>query len=217
MNCCSSAQCNALEDIFDPAYAESELKAYRKKGPSKSTRALLDGLRAVDTVNGRSLLDIGGGVGAIQFALLDTGLARATSVDASRAYLDAAKREAERRGHAERIEQLHGDFVAHAAALGSFDFVTLDRVICCYPDMQSLVRLAAESATRAIAWVSPRDTGWMRAAARALNTVQRLRRHAYRFFVHPDASIEAILAARGLRKHSHRTAGVWQINIWHVA
>jgi tRNA1(Val) A37 N6-methylase TrmN6 len=216
MKCCSSAQCNALEDIFDPAYAESELKAYRKKGPSKSTRALLDGLRAVEDVNGRALLDIGGGVGAIQFALLDTGLARATSVDASRAYLDAAKREAERRGYASRIDQLHGDFVAHAPALGNFDFVTLDRVICCYPDMHALVRLAAERATRAIAWVSPRDASWMRLAARTLNTVQRLRRHAFRFFVHPDAAIQAILSARGMRPHSHRTSGVWQINIWHV-
>jgi acetyl-CoA C-acetyltransferase len=49
-------------------------------------------------VAGLTLLDIGGGVGAIQHALLDAGVEQATDVDASSAYLDATRTEAQRRG-----------------------------------------------------------------------------------------------------------------------
>jgi magnesium-protoporphyrin O-methyltransferase len=217
MKCCTAAHCDALEDIFDPAYALDELKAYRKNGPSKPTRALLAGLHALGEVNGATLLDIGGGVGAIPLDLMQRGLARATSVDASRAYLDVARQEAERRGFADRLDQIHGDFVTHAPSLDAHDFVTLDRVICCYPDMPALVRLAAERAHRAVAWVSPRDAWWMRSAARGFNLWERLQRSAYRFFVHPDAAVAEVLRTCGLRPHARRTAGVWQVNLWRTA
>ena len=37
------------------------------------------------------------------------------------------------------------------------DVVTLDRVICCYPDMEALVGRSAERALRLYGLVHPRD------------------------------------------------------------
>ena len=71
-----------MGNFYNEKSAASELREYRQKGPIPSTRALIEALRAAG-VEGATLLDIGGGIGAIQHELLDAGVARATSVDAS--------------------------------------------------------------------------------------------------------------------------------------
>ena len=160
MSCC---QCQGIERLFDQRTAARELKNYQQQGPEKSTRLLLDTLRqGLSAAQPFSLLDIGGGVGVIQHELMGTGLAQGTSIDASSAYLSLAKQEAERRGYAERMHYQHGNFVDIAPCLEPADIVTLDRVICCYDDMPSLVKLSAEKAQRFYGLVFPRDTWWMK-------------------------------------------------------
>ena len=66
MDCC---QYRGMESQFDRGEAERKLRAYRRRGPVLSTRILLDALVA-EGVAGLTLLDIGGGVGAIQHELL---------------------------------------------------------------------------------------------------------------------------------------------------
>src|SRR5688500_17373791 len=141
MDCCAKG----YDEMFDDAQATKDLKSFRHDGPEPTTRALLNLLRA-QNVTGATLLDIGGGVGAIHHELIDAGVHRAVHVDASAAYIQVARQEAERRGHADRVEFHHGDFVDLAERVPLADVVTLDRVICCYPDMPALVEA---SATRA--------------------------------------------------------------------
>ena len=66
MDCC---QCQGIEQVFDERQAKKDLKQYRKKGPSSTTRILVEAIKA-QGVQDLSLLDIGGGVGAIQHGLL---------------------------------------------------------------------------------------------------------------------------------------------------
>src|SRR3989304_4688720 len=93
----SCAQCQGIERMFDRRAAERELRQYRAAGPGGTTRLLIDALKA-EGVAGLTLLDIGGGVGAIQHELLRAGARSATAVDASSAYLDAARAEGARLG-----------------------------------------------------------------------------------------------------------------------
>jgi len=118
----------AMGSFYDPKRAASELRRYREKGPIPSTRALIEALVA-EGVEGATLLDIGGGIGAIQHELLDAGVTHATSVDASAPYLSAARSECKRRGHDGRVTYLHGDFVELAESVPPADIVTLDRVV----------------------------------------------------------------------------------------
>ena len=115
--------------LFDEGTARRQLDAYRRKGPQKPTRLLVDAIRA-QGVAGHTLLDIGGGVGVIQHELLAAGASQSLDIDASRPYLAAAHLEAERRGLAEREEHRYGDFVELAGEVEAADIVTLDRVIC---------------------------------------------------------------------------------------
>ena len=75
-----------------------------------------------------TLLDIGGGIGAIQHELLDAGVTRATCVDASAPFLDAARQEGASRGHDGRVTYMHGDFVDLADTWRASTRVTRARV-----------------------------------------------------------------------------------------
>jgi magnesium-protoporphyrin O-methyltransferase len=208
--CC----CHGLEQAFGDRTATRHLKRYRKRGPSKSTRRLLDALRA-EGVQGASVLDIGGGVGAIQHELLATGAAHATGVDASPAYLRAAREEAERRGHEARVSAYEGDFVALADTIPDADLVTLDRVICCYPDMEALVGRSAAHARRLYGLVHPRDRWWTRLGFRLANLGFRLIRTDFRAYVHPITAVDSVARTDGLTLRSRNGVGpIWQVAVY---
>ncbi|MDH5588764.1 MAG: class I SAM-dependent methyltransferase, partial [Gemmatimonadota bacterium] len=154
-------QCEGIEAFFDDGVARRELRRYRRKGVGGTTRILLEALRSPSAgtgVAGRSFLDIGGGVGAIQHELMAAGATHGTHADASPAYLDAARSEGERRGHADRVRYVLGDFVDVADDIEPADVVTLDRVVCCYPDMPALVDASASRALESYGLVFPRVT-----------------------------------------------------------
>jgi SAM-dependent methyltransferase len=209
----TSCQCQGIEVQFDTREAAKKLADYQKKGPAGTTRMLIAALKEAG-VEGRTLIDIGGGIGAIQVELLKAGASSAISVDASTAYIEAAQREARRQGLQDRIQFQHGDFVELASSLPSADIVTLDRSVCCYPDMPALVGLSASRAKRLYALVYPRDTWWMRLGLGIVNGMQRLRGSSFRVFAHPTQAVEAIVRENGLRRRFYRLAGVWQIAIY---
>lgn len=202
----------AMGSFYDEKRAASDVRKYREKGPIPSTRALIEALKA-EGVEGATLLDIGGGIGAIQHELLDAGVTHATSVDASAPYLDAARAESQRRGHDGRVTYLHGDFVDQADSVSSADIVTLDRVINVCPDWEPLVGVAAARAQRLYGLVYPRDTRMVRLVIFAMNVMLRLQRKSVRAAIHPGDAIERIARENGLAPHISRDVGP----AWHVA
>jgi magnesium-protoporphyrin O-methyltransferase len=206
-------QCQGIEEFFDQKEADKDLATYRKKGPDATTRMLVDAIVS-QGVDGGSLLDIGGGVGAVQNELLGAGIKTAVSVDASTAYARVAANEAERQGHADRISRHHGDFVDAAPNLDDADVVTLDRVICCYHDMQKLVGLSSQKAKRIYAVVFPRENLLSKLGFGVFNVFFRLKRSSFRIFIHPTSVIEALVEGNGLRRHSYRKTRMWQVVVY---
>lgn len=205
-------QCVGLEKEFDERFARGELKRYRRKGVGSPTRLLVDAI--LEAGGGETLLDIGGGVGGIQHALLEDGARSAVGVDASSALLDAARKEAERRGLGDRIRLLHGDFLDLAGTLAPADVVTLDKVICCYPAMEALVGESADRARRLWGAVYPRRTLLNRLALPVLNLVHRLRRIPMRAFIHPPDEVRRVVRSRGFRPRSRSRTVVWEVEVW---
>jgi magnesium-protoporphyrin O-methyltransferase len=210
MTCCQQR----AEAVFDEKVAKRDLKRYRKKGLRKPTRLLVDAIKA-DGLEGRTALDIGGGVGAIQHEVLSAGAAGATSVETSAAYLQANREESARQGHGDRVAYHHGDFVELAPALPAADVVTLDRVVCCYPEMERLVGLSAAKARRLYGLVYPRDTRLVRFGFRIVNLMLRLRRREFRAFVHRPAAIDRAARDRGLELDLLRDGNlVWAVALY---
>jgi magnesium-protoporphyrin O-methyltransferase len=207
-------KCSGIEKVFNQEMASRELTNYRKKGPDGGTRRLIDALKS-EGVEAMTLLDIGGGVGAIQHELFKAGLAAATDVDASSAYLETAQEESGRQGTRERSTFHHGNFVEIAPEIDPADIVTLDRVICCYADMQGLVRLSSQRAKKFYAVVFPRDHWLLRIGGAVGNFFLRLSGNPFRFFVHPTAEVEAIVESNGLRRRHYFTSGfMWQVIVY---
>lgn len=211
MKCCS--HCDAADNVFDIGMAQAELEDYRQHGPARETRLIIDTLKQLG-VTGLTLLDIGGGVGAIHHELLKAGAAAALDVDASTHYIAASRQEAERQGHSDRLHHRKGDFVSLAEDIDAADVVTLDRVVCCYPDMHALVGLSAERARRFYGLVFPVDRWYTRIGVALLNVTQRIRRDPFRFFVHPTAEVQRILDASGLQQYLHKKGMLWQIMVY---
>lgn len=200
--------------FYNEKRAASDLRKYREKGPIPSTRALIEALKT-EGVEGATLLDIGGGIGAIQHELLDAGLAHATSIDASAPYLEAAREESNRLGQGDRVTYRHGDFVELAESVPPADIVTLDRVINVYPNWERLAGLAAARAQRLYGLVYPRDTRMVRLVILAMNLGLRLLRRPVRAAVRPADAIARIARENGLRLHVARKAGpAWQIALF---
>ena len=211
MNCCG--QCAGIERTFDHRLAESELREYRKHGPARTTKKLLDALQA-NTVQEMTVLDIGGGIGAISHHLLDAGAGHAVHVDASSGYLQVVQQAATQRGQADQMNFLHGDFVALAPQVAPADIVTLDRVLCCYHDMQTLVRLSVERARRYYGLVFPRHTLPLRVFRPVFNSYFRVVRNPYRFYLHDTADVEALIFEQGFQRAFRHSGFFWQVVVY---
>ncbi|MEX1183581.1 MAG: class I SAM-dependent methyltransferase [Gemmatimonadota bacterium] len=208
MNCCR--HCEDASDLFNTRAARRDLRRYRSRGPSATTRLLLDALLAQRGAD-ESLLDIGGGVGAIQHELLHAGFSRAVQVDASAAYLAVSKLEADRRGVREQISYHFGDFVELASSLATADVVTLDRVVCCYPDVERLVTASAAKAQHLYGLVLPRERAITRVGTSLANVWFRLRGSAFRTYLHPTEQVDGILQRCGFRRTSFAHSFLWQV------
>lgn len=205
-------QCVGIETQFGERTARRELERYRRKGAHGPTRILADAI--LDAGGGETLLDIGGGVGALQHVLLEEGTRAAISVDASSAYLQVARQEAERRGLAGRVDHRHGDFLEVAAEISPSDIVTLDKVVCCYPELWPLVTLSAERARRLWGAVYPRPHLLNRIGLPLVNLFEKVRRIPFRVFLHPPREIDRLLVERGFVRRMRETTLLWEIVLW---
>ena len=79
MSCCHSSVGAAAERQFSEKRATDDLAQYRAKGPGSTTRLLLAGLAKAGPQRG-PLLDIGSGVGALTFELLDQGMSERDAI-----------------------------------------------------------------------------------------------------------------------------------------
>ena len=205
--------CEITDNTFGEDEAKANLKDYRKRGPANQTRLILEAVRSLG-LKGAALLDIGGGIGTIHHELLGDVAREATHVDASSAYLKVATEEAKRRGHDGQVNFIHADFTDVAADLSEVDIVTLDRVVCCYPDFRRLLKSAAGKSRKAIAMTYPRETWYLRMGIAVMNFFQRLRNDPFRVFIHPVNEMEWLLNGEGLQKISVRRLFVWEMALY---
>jgi len=210
MACCTS---ECYESTFNDRHAAKQLRSYRRKGPNKTTRMLLAGLRSAG-IDDAAVLDVGAGIGVVHHELLAGGARSAVHVDAARAHMRAAREEAERRGHADRVTFVHGDFVALADAVPAADVVTLDRVICCYPDMEALVAASAGKARRLYGAVFPRERPGVKVMSTLGNLVCRLRGDPFRSYIHSMTAIDAAVRRQGFTLRSVANTVLWRVAVY---
>jgi 16S rRNA G966 N2-methylase RsmD len=206
--------CSDFEDSADQQFtsqkAAKELQSYRQGRLGPTTRILRDSVVAAG-LNQGSLLDIGGGVGALAFELLSRGMSSALVMDASAAYVAAASEEAQRQGG--RAQVLRADFVQASQTVPSADLVSLDRVVCCYPQYAPLLDQALSHAQRGVALSYPRDRWYVRAGV-WFDNAKRARGSGFRMFVHPPHHIQQAIERAGFVLVRRRFTIMWTMDVY---
>jgi 2-polyprenyl-3-methyl-5-hydroxy-6-metoxy-1,4-benzoquinol methylase len=208
-DCCCVPR--GYETMFGERSARRDAKRYRRKGLDDTAERMVKFLRGRG-LEGMSVLEIGGGVGAIEVELLKGGAERAVNVELSPYYERTARDLWRKAGVEERAEYRVANVAADGKEIERADAVLMHRVVCCYPDHDALVGAAAERSLRYLLMSFPRERPLIRAGLATINLVARLLRWEYRSYVHPVAEILAAAERRGLKPaFEHRGL------IWHLA
>lgn len=201
-NCCA----HDYETIFGRKTADRDARRFRRHGLRGSAKALAE---LAGDVRGESVLEVGGGVGAIEIELLEAGAERATNVELASTYEDAAGELLAERGLSDRVDRRVGDFVTEEDAIPAHDVVVMHRVVCCYPDVDTLVGAAAEHANRRLVLTYPQERAVIRAVLSVVNAVMRIGGSTFQVYVHPFEQIAS--AAVGMQLVEKRRSGfVWE-------
>src|SRR2546429_4847864 len=154
--CCSP---KGYRSIFSEKRAHAEARRYRRRGLDRTSRRIAELLKQQGIV-GRTLLEVGGGIGAIQIELLRAGITRALNIELTPTYEQAAQGLLREAGLEDRVERRIMDFAEATGAVEAADIVIMNRVICCYPDMPKLAGAAADH-TREVFVVSFPKERWV--------------------------------------------------------
>ena len=156
-------------------------------------------------------MDIGSGIGVLAHELLDDPVASATLVDESSAYQLVARNLTDERGTSDRCTFVSGDFVEVQSTLSEVDLVTLDRVVCCYPDVERLLGAVANTGASWCGLSYPKDRWHIRFVVAGINATLWLRRTDFRVFVHPEKRIWQLLERQGFKVREESNSFVWKI------
>ncbi len=210
----SCKHCCGANIQFDIKNAKKDLKRYLKKGPRKPTRLLVEILKAEHLKN-QSLLDIGGGVGIIPLELVPNKVNKVTDVDASEGYISIAKSESEKRHKNLNVTYILGDFVDVHQRIEKHDIVTLDKVICCYPNVEKLLKTSLSKATTYYGLVYPQASFLSRIIVWILNLSLKIKGNPFRTFIHSPRVVHNTITNAGFKKiASRKTLLSWQIHLY---
>ena len=107
-----------------------------------------------------------------------------------------------------------GNFAVIAGALPDADVVTLDGVVCCYPDAEALLREAAGRARQLLTFTYPRDRWYVRTLIVMENFWLWLTGKKFRAFVHAPNRMEAVLEVAGLVRTTRRETLIWTFDLY---
>src|SRR5262249_11350278 len=180
-----------------------------------ASKALLDLLNR-QGMAGRTVLEVGCGLGGLTLASASRGAQHATGGDLSPVAIREASRLAGEAGLAARVTFAVGggsrmDLPPHAV-------VVLEKVICCYPDAAALLDNSLRATRLTYGFVVPFSSGWRGAAARAgiamENATRRVSKQSFRAFVHDVERIEARVAEAGLTRVAAAGRFPWYLAVY---
>jgi magnesium-protoporphyrin O-methyltransferase len=206
-SCCSP---KGYRWVFSERSARGEAKRYRRRGLDGTSRRIVDFLKNRG-VAGQTVLEVGGGIGAIQIELLKAGAARAVSVELTPTYEEVAQQLLREAGLADRVERKVMDFAQAAGEVAGADIVVLNRVLCCYPDMPRLAGAAADHARQVLVMSYPRRAWWTRAGLGVSNLMLWLTRREFHIFVHSPEAIVATSRQHGLQPMLEDPGFLWLV------
>jgi hypothetical protein len=205
-SCCRSGPC---EEMFSPRVARRSLRRYRERGLDELEQAMV-AAGGAKGLGGARVLEIGGGIGALQAELLEAGAESGEIVELVPAWEPYARELARGKGLEQRVEFRIADVIEEPGAVAPADVVVLNRVVCCSPDGVRLAGVAATLARRTLVLSFPRDRFLVRFGLGLVNGVMRVLGRSYRTFVHSRTALVAAAEGEGLTLAEADRGFLWE-------
>ena len=212
MSCCTPAIADT--NRFFSALARLHRLRFRVFGFETSQKQLLAGIRAVPLKHA-TVLDIGCGPGYLHQDLLNDDTASwATGVDLSEQMLSEARILAKANHLISRTDYQSGDFVALADELGNADITLLDKVVCCYPDPEALIKASLAKTNQLYALTYPRDRTSTRIGVAIMAQILGSLRCSFRPFIHDPEWIETLISDAGFTLLDENKTFSWLTQVY---
>ncbi len=203
-----------IAETFDDL-AHDRCCKYKSNGLTASSQVLLDFISKNGLV-GKTVLEIGCGTGFFALETIRSGAVSCMGVDLSSAAIHEANEFAKESGLQDRARFE----VSNAASTRqpASDVVVMDKVLCCYPDSDALLKTASDSSKELLGFVVPRDEGLMKPAmkigAALINLVEKLRKSGFRLYLHPLRSIDQLLSESGFQQANKAKSRFWLVFLY---
>jgi magnesium-protoporphyrin O-methyltransferase len=207
-DCCGR---EGYDEVFDERFARRVAKRCGKRGLDRTRRHLVDFVTD-HGVEGRTVLEIGGGIGELHLELLRRGARRATNLEISTNYEEEAARLADEAGLRGRVTRRFLDIATAAPhEVEPADIVVLHRVVCCYPDYQRLLTAAADHARQLLVFSHPPRSLIAMASVGVDNTIRRFQHNDFRAFVHPPRAMVSVVESQGMTARYRYRGLAWTV------
>jgi magnesium-protoporphyrin O-methyltransferase len=211
MSCCYRDE---YDEVFTTKEAARTASRFESKGLRGTAAELAAAVREA-TPPGGVLLEVGGGTGDIQVALLEADpTATSINIELTDNWEAAAAGLIDARDLGARIERRIGDFVDLAGTLPTTTAVVMHRVLCCYPDWKAMLTSAVSLSPRVIGVTVPRSRWWIRLIIKLSNLALQLRRRKFRAFVHDPEAMNELMRSGGFTAGYDRSHLLWRTIVW---
>ena len=208
--CCPHAQSASR---FFSFFARRYRQRFEKKGFEASQKQLMEGL-AQAGYQGLTLLEVGSGVGHVHQTMLEQGAVSAVGIDLAPEMIKEAEKWAEDRGLTDRVQYLMGDFIHQTDEIEIADVCVMDKVVCCYPDAEGLVKATLAKTAKIYALTYPRDKWYVRLVIGMAALFLKLVRSDFRPYVHDPEVIERWISDQGYSKSYEARTFVWLTQVY---
>jgi magnesium-protoporphyrin O-methyltransferase len=212
-SCCAPRTSPEGTDKFFSKQTKRYLKNFHKRGLAKEQRYLLEGIRP-ESISGKTVLEIGCGIGALHLTLLKHGGASAVGIDISEGMLQAATQLSREFGFENRVSYINGDFAAMDEQIASADVVLVDKVVCCYRDLDDLLTKSISKCTGVYALSFPRPNALVRIYFTLPIMIGTLLKWSFRPWWHDWEKMVQKIQDAGFRQVYKRDTLVWTVRVF---
>lgn len=194
-------------------FARSYRRRFTKNGFEPSQQQLITGLEQAGFA-GAELLEVGSGVGYLHQTLLQQGAKSAIGIDLSPDMLKEAQNWAREKKLIDRVYYLQGDFIELLDQVKPAEVTLLDKVVCCYPHAELLVKSSLDKTRRVYALTYPRKRWFIRAAVAISALFLKLVGSDFRPYVHNPNDIERWIIEAGFKKAFQDQTWIWLSQVY---
>lgn len=212
MTCCHGQECAGANKFFSK-FSTKYAKRFRKKGLEKVQTRLLEGIKRV-SIPSAEILDIGCGVGALHITLLRDGATHATGVDAATGMIRQAGTFAREHGVFEKVTYVPGDFTLVGNDFKPADITILDKVVCCYENVDELLSKSLEKTRRVFAVSMPRENAFVRFGFLIEIFLAKLFKASFHPYWHDWKNLRTMIASRGFKPIYEGRTLLWSIAVF---